>query len=397
MPEPARILFLINSLDAGGAERQLALTVAALDRSKFEPIVATLFQGGLFLEEVQRAGVQTRDLGRKKTLRNAYTGARRLIRELQPAIVHTSMYEANVGGRVAARRAKLPAVSHATNVYDDPLRFELNPVPEWKLKQARRMERWSARVGRIEVVAVGRAVAESAERYLQVPPERITVVRRGWDFAAMDTASQHRLETAAWPRNAKPKLLTVGRLQPQKGLRYLIQALPRIHERHPRAHLAVAGQGPLMDELTLAAEAVGVRESISFLGVRRDVPSLLRQADLFVFPSLWEGAAGAMVEAMGMGVPVAATDTPPLREIGDIAGSGAAFFPPAGVHDLATAVSDLADDLPAAKAAAEAGIGPIRTAHDIATNTRALEAFYERVLATAAVAERSPDGPAPPA
>ena len=64
---------------------------------------------------------------------------------------------------------------------------------------------------------------------------------------------------------------------------------------------------------------------MSFLGVRHDLPALLRAADAFAFPSLWEGAANALVEAMGLGVPAAVTDDPALREI---AGDGAVYFAP---------------------------------------------------------------------
>jgi glycosyltransferase involved in cell wall biosynthesis len=380
----ARILFLTNTLGTGGAERQIALTVANLDPARFEPIVCCLFLGGAYLEEIRSSGVEALALGLPKRLGSAVVGARRTVRDLQPDLVHTSMFEANVAGRLAVRRAKVPVVSHATNVYDDPTRFEETPVTGWKLRGARRVERWSARVSHAQIVAVGEAVADSAARYLGLSRERLTVIRRGWDFRALDEASGRPLEAPAWPERASPRLLTVGRLQPQKGQQHLLHALPRLHRRYPRAHLAVAGAGPLLDELTLLAEGLGVRRSVSFLGTRRDVPALLAAADVFAFPSLWEGAAGALVEAIALGVPVVASDVPSLREIADLSGPDGAgavrLVDPKDPDATAGAIAALALDPAAAREAARRAAPGIRAAHDIHGNTRALEAFYGRVL-----------------
>src|SRR5262249_24122006 len=111
--------------------------------------------------------------------------------------------------------------------------------------------------------------------------------------------------------------------------------------------------------------------------VRRDVPALLAAADAFVLPSLWEGAAGALVEAMGLGVPVAVTDDPALR---DVAGDAAATFPPRDAGRIAEAVGGLLDDPDAARQRARAAVAGVRAAHDIAANTRLLEAVYDDAL-----------------
>lgn len=380
-----RVLFLINSLETGGAERQLALTVANLDTGRFEPVVCCLFRGGPYLEEVRAAGVEARAMDLPKSLRSALGGARRAVEDLRPHVVHTSMFEANVAGRLAARRASLPAVSHATNQYEIDVRAAVSPVPAWKFRLARSVERWSARRSGVRVVAVGRAVAASAARYLRIPAERVTVVRRGWDFSAMEAAAAPGLHAPAWPEGASPRLVTVGRIQPQKGLRYLIAALPEIRARLPRVHLAVAGEGPLLPELSALADRLGVGGAVSFLGVRRDVPALLQAAELFVFPSLWEGAAGAMVESLGLGLPVVATDVASLREIAEIAGGGVGFFPPGDPKGIARAVFEAAARLHEARDVAKAGIPRVQKAHDIGRNTRALESFYERLTARGVV------------
>ena len=381
---PIRVLFLINSLATGGAERQLALTVAHLDRVRFDPVVCCLFSGGPFLEEVEQAGVEVSELRLQKSLRAALPGVRRAVDEIRPDIVHTAMFEANVAGRLAARRANVPVISHATNLYESPARYAETAVPRWKLLAARSLERLSARRSRVHVVAVARAVAASAAGYLRVPPSRVSLVRRGFDFTALEQSAAREPDAPAWPKDASPRILAIGRLAPQKGHRFLLEAIPAIRERHARAHLCIAGAGPLESDLRSRVEALGLTDAVSLLGVRRDVPALLARADLFVLPSLWEGAAGALVEAMGLGVPVAITDHEPLREI---AGNHAAYFPPADPGAIAGAVGRLAGDPNGARRTAAEGIAPVREAHDIARNTRAMEAVYEAVLAN-----RTPEG-----
>jgi glycosyltransferase involved in cell wall biosynthesis len=379
-PAPRRIVFLINSLETGGAERQLALTVGEIDRDRFEPMVVTLFRAGAFREAVERAGVEVRDLGLRKSLSPAVRGARSALREMRPALVHTAMFEANVAGRMASRRLGIPVVSHATNTYDALLRMAETRVPAWKQRAARELERWTTRRSRARIVAVGDEVARSTARYLDVPVDRIAVVRRGFDFAKLETASRGPFEASAWPDGSGLRMLTVGRLTPQKGLRYLVEAMPAVLERSPDAHLLVAGGGPLEAELRDLAAARGVAGAVAFAGVRRDVPTLLAAADVFVLPSLWEGAAGALVEAMGLGVPVVVTDDPALREI---AGDSAVYSPPRDPGAIAAAVAAVGRDLEAARTRARDAVARVRSQHDIAANTRRLEAVYDEALGDA--------------
>jgi glycosyltransferase involved in cell wall biosynthesis len=108
------------------------------------------------------------------------------------------------------------------------------------------------------------------------------------------------------------------------------------------------------------------------------VPALLRAADAFVFPSLWEGAANALVEAMALGVPSAVTDDPALREI---AGEDAVYFAPKDSRAITTALAGIVANPDIARARAAAAVPRLRRTHDLARNTRGLEELYDRLLA----------------
>lgn len=116
-------------------------------------------------------------------------------------------------------------------------------------------------------------------------------------------------EQLSLPDGAK-LLLTVGRLQRQKGHDLIVASIPAVVQEHPDAIWLWAGQGPERESLLRDA-----RGRVRLMGVRDDVPLLLAAADLFVFPSRYEGAPFALLEALAAELPVVVSDAGPLPEI----------------------------------------------------------------------------------
>lgn len=115
---------------------------------------------------------------------------------------------------------------------------------------------------------------------------------------------------------AEPKVVgSVGRLSKQKGYRYLIDAVPEILREFPKIEIWLIGDGELRQELEIQSKRLGIQDHIKFLGKRNDVITLLKQIDLFVLPSIWEGLPTVIIESMSQGVPVLATDIPGTREL----------------------------------------------------------------------------------
>lgn len=144
-------------------------------------------------------------------------------------------------------------------------------------------------------------------------------------------------------------LLSVGRQEYQKGQRYLIEAMRQIET--DRVVLLVAGrEGHATGELRAAAADLA---SVRFLGHRDDLPEILAAADVFVFPSLYEGLGGSLIEAMALGLPIIASDLPAVREVVR-QGSNALLVEPASSTALAVAIDQLArHDAVAARFGAE--------------------------------------------
>ncbi|MDX2268731.1 MAG: glycosyltransferase [Bryobacter sp.] len=118
------------------------------------------------------------------------------------------------------------------------------------------------------------------------------------------------------PRPAAPagrfNLVHVGRLAPEKNHAFLFRVFAGIAARSPEAQLFLVGDGPLRASLEQQAVALGLAPRIHFLGQRQDIPEILAETDLFVFPSHHEGLGIAAIEAQAAGVPVlCATHLPP--------------------------------------------------------------------------------------
>lgn len=138
-------------------------------------------------------------------------------------------------------------------------------------------------------------------------------------------------------------ILSVGRITSQKGHAYLIDAIPEVLQGHPKAIFAIVGDGPLRDGLLQRACDLGIESAVRFLGTRDDVYRLLSAADVFVLPSISEGMPMALLEAMGMGVAVIASN---LEGIADVVkhGQHGLLVPPAEVKSLSLSIERILGD-----------------------------------------------------
>ena len=173
----------------------------------------------------------------------------------------------------------------------------------------------------------------------------------------------------------RPLILAAGRLAPQKGFGTLIEAARGWPDLTPVPLLAIAGAGPLRDELAAAAAPLG--RSVVLLGQRADVPSLLAVATVFVLPSRWEGQPLILAEALRAGRPIVATRA---GGIPDLTGDDAALLvPPDDPAALAEAVRRVLTDEALATRLAGAARDRARTLPSVNAATEAALAVYREV------------------
>jgi glycosyltransferase involved in cell wall biosynthesis len=169
------------------------------------------------------------------------------------------------------------------------------------------------------VVANSEGVRRDLAENFSVPPEKLRVVRNGYDTTAIAAQARVPLEPA-WARVfERPALVTSGRLTPAKGQWHLLRIFREVKRAVPEAALVLVGDGELKGYLEGLAAGLGLKvfsapgtpppdEDVYFAGFRENPHNFTAAARLFVFTSLWEGFPNALVEALACGAPVMAAD-----------------------------------------------------------------------------------------
>jgi glycosyltransferase involved in cell wall biosynthesis len=395
-----KVLFVIDSLAVGGAERSLVELLPPLHEAGVETILVALrSRPGALTDQACGSGA-TVMLLRSRTMVGRLVELRRIIKTERPTIVHTSLYISDQLGRLAAVGTKSLVVSSLVNTTYDPVRLSDPNVRGHRLAVLRLIDGWTARHLTVRLHAVTHAVEESAVRALRVPSDRITVIPRG--------RNPERLGEPSPERRARPRaalgipddaqvVLTVGRHEFQKGQEHLLGAFEMLHRSHPRSLLLLAGpRGRATPALEAMREQSPARDRIWFLGVRDDVPELLAAADVFAFPSRYEGFGGALVEAMALGVPAVVSDIPVLREVVD-GNAGAVLVAPADPRALARGIASLLDNPALAAGLAAHARSVFAERFTIARSAHALLEFYTDVASRTRQPARTPQvtGPVP--
>ncbi|MFH0713861.1 MAG: glycosyltransferase family 4 protein [Candidatus Micrarchaeota archaeon] len=167
------------------------------------------------------------------------------------------------------------------------------------------------------LIAVSKWTAEDIAKY-HIPKKKFTVIYDGIDATKFSPAFNPKVKEELGIHPKSPLLVWVGRIIPQKGLKYLIAAMPAILKNSPTTKLLIIGTGTELPELKKQAAKLGVANSIIFYGQvndRKKLNNLLRGCDLFVFPSIWEPFGMVITEAMASGLPIVAARTGGIPEI----------------------------------------------------------------------------------
>lgn len=269
------------------------------------------------------------------------------MRQLRPDLVHTVLFHADLSGRLAAVGAGVRVVSRLVNTDYEPMSRPGGALAAVRHGIARWLDGFTARHLTAAVYGNSGAVRAAAIRDLGLREDRVAVVHGGRDATRLPLRTAGQREQARAALGIAPAtrlILTVGRQDFQKGHQYLLDALAYMRTSHAQITLMVAGRdGDQTARLRAQADRLGVGSHIMWLGHREDVPQLLAAADVFAFPSLYEGLPGAVIEAMATGVPIVATDIPSTREL--VAhGESALLIPPRDGHAMATALQCVLND-----------------------------------------------------
>lgn len=343
-----RVLFLVDGLWVGGTERSLVELVPRLEEAGLATVLASLRHRDEGVErEAVAAGLNVRILDVGSGLVSQVRAVRRLLAAERPHILHASLFRASLVARLAGVGRPVLVVNSLVNTPYSGARLADPALSVPKLRLVQLADALTARLLADHLHAVSESVCRAAVRDLHVPAERITVVPRGRDPERLGTPSPERRRRArrtfGVPDDAEV-IVHVGRQDYQKGHDTLLAAMARLAPGHPRLLVLVAGrEGNATPRLTAQQQDLQLAERVRWLGHREDLPEVLAAADVFAFPSRFEGFPGAVLEALALGLPVVASDIPPLREI-IRPGENGLLTPPDDAGELAAALGRLLTD-----------------------------------------------------
>ncbi len=233
----------------------------------------------------------------------------------------------------------LVATMHATEAgrhqgwLPSPLSRAIHTTEWWLTFEARR------------VITCSPHMRWEVTRLFELPPDKVDLVANGIDRATWSV----RASTAAAARvryaGKGPLLVYAGRLEWEKGMHTLLEAMPRLRRRHPGLHLVVAGDGTFGAELRERAKAARLGPSVAFTGFlpREELAAVVAAADCAVVPSLYEPFGLAALEAAALGTPLVVSDVGGLREFAR-GGACASLVTPGDPAALAAGISLVLDD-----------------------------------------------------
>ncbi|MFH0983110.1 MAG: glycosyltransferase [Planctomycetota bacterium] len=330
-PFPRRVLYVITDLETGGVPLHLFRLATYAQRRGLKVLVCCLAPPGPVSEMLSDVGVANTGLGAQGPW--DYHVLERLagrISDFRPDIVHALLFHANVACRIACLLCGFPTRRLICEIQTAEIE---RPWHLW-------VEHWTQRWCRA-IVGNSPSVIEHLRMAGHIHPSRLRLIPGGVDpepLAQISPLDRRALGIT----DDDPILLWVGRLDPIKGLDELIEAFARVARARP-CHLVLVGDGAYRPQVERLIRRSGCAERMVMLGTRSDVPSLLKTAAMFVFPSRTEGMPNALLEAMAAGLPCVAADVPGCRDVIDDRVDGLLTKPGDAVHLAATILQVLAN------------------------------------------------------
>jgi len=338
-------------------ERLLVEFARHADRGRFELEFVCLGTRGPIAGTLESLGWTVRTLEMKPGLRpGAMMTLARLFRSSRIDLVHTHNTKPLLYASVAAKIASMGGLVHTRHGQ--------------RIGSSRRQDAAFSLAckGADRVVCVsGATYRASVEEGLA--RDSLCTIENGIDVERFRFAG---------PQHDGP-VLYVGRLSPEKGVDVLLHSLRRMLLNEPAIRLRIVGTGPSLDELRELARTLGVSGSVEFCGEVSDVAAHLRQASMLVLPSRSEGLSIAVLEAMGLGLPVVATRVGGTPEAVTHGVTGL-LVDKDDVEGLASAVLRLRRDHTMAQQFGAAGRESVASRFDVRTMVARYEGMYAEVL-----------------
>ncbi len=370
--EPRGVVYVVASMITGGTQTHLLQVLRFLDRTEYRPVLFCLRDDGNLLDEARALGVEVYTFGMSGSLRSprdlaGFWRMVRVLRKIQPALVHGYLLRGNFYGAVAARLVGIRAVVTSKRGLHVP---------------AGAAEKFSVAVSnRLSSVITGNspAVIEFTREVERTQRHPMEMIPSGIDVDRFEPRRTRSIR-AELGIEGRPVLGTAITLRPRKGYAMLFRTYAELRKEFPDLALVVAGVEEHNDETRRLAEELKITDGLYLIGKRSDMPDVMASLDVFVLPSESEGMSNAILEALALQVPVVATDTGGNRlVIGDgIAGYIVDYKDHAA---MAERIGSILRDPSLRAQMGRIGRHRVVESYSAAAMVRSIAALYDRILA----------------
>ena len=295
----------------GGGKQAFYNLISRLDRRRFNPLVATA-PTGRYAEMLREVGVRLIPLAMSNRfdLRIPYRLAR-IVREHAVTILHS-----HGGGRadffvhLTSKLVNIPVkITTVANLVERW--FDVNPIQLYVYKKIQSKTEKTFD----HFICVSDYLADHLIRQHGLDRTKINTIYNGVDLDYFEgTPDYPKIKNEFLQRGERILIGAVGRLVAEKGLEYLLTAIPKVLKRFSEARLLLVGDGPLRKDLERIVIDLDLTGKVTFVGFRSDIKEILSSLDILVLPSLLEGFPMIILEAMAMAKPIVASDIPGIRE-----------------------------------------------------------------------------------
>lgn len=372
-----RVCHLIATNFYGGPEKQIVEHLKRLDPSRYEGIVCSFREGeseNEILANAGRAGFETISVPMKGAfdIRALFILIRSL-RKSRVGLLCLHGYKATVLGHFAGKVLSIPAVAFSRGYTAENAKVAFY---EWLER------RFIARQAGIVSVSEGQARKLNS---LGVRPGRSWVVHNSVSVECAREESARSEPGLVKKEFGVPEgcalVVSSGRLSPEKGHRYLVEAIGMLGPS-TKAVFVFCGEGPCLDRLKEQAERLGVSGKCRFPGFQRKILRIYNSMDFLVLPSLTEGLPNVVLEAFSFGKPVICTSVGGVPELVED-GLNGLLVEPENPQTLAKAVLRLIEDRQYGERLGEAGYRRVCESFTFEQQSSKLENIYSQVLAEA--------------
>ena len=369
---PTRVLHLVDTLNVGGTETQMAQTALRLHSAGHRVTIGCLRAEGPLLKVLQQAGIPVLEFRKQKTLLSL-SGIRQLLRlsiflrRKRFHVLHAHDLWANLLGVPAARLAGTPIIISSRRYLAD-----LEWYKPWRNKVIRAIYRLST-----HVVVNSNSVRETLVRADHLTAKKIRVIYNGVDVDRYADVRQDRKRLLPGI-GSRCKLIAVvaNMYSPVKGHDHLISAASVVCRALPETIFLLIGDGKERPKLEQRVREAGLEKNVLFLGHRQDIPELLACCYLSVLPSEAEAMPNAVLETMAAGLPVVATAVGGTVEVIESGVTGL-LVPPRNPQALAAAILRVLHDPHLAMNLGRAGQERMRTHFSFKRLTTEFEQLYQ--------------------